>query len=238
MRIAIVSDIHANRYALDAAVETLEAKGFDEIWSPGDFVNYGADPEYIVAWARNHVIHAVMGNHDAVIVKKETPDNFNMYARNTIPYTRDQLSKQSLEWLKQLPYEKVVAGIRLVHASPSVPGLWTYIMGRDRALSMLEDIEEQVCLFGHTHVQVIYDSEGNQFFEGTISLLPDRKYLINPGSVGQPRDGDHRWACALYDTEEHTVELLRGTYDIDKAATDIFRAGLPEKLGYRLYQGQ
>lgn len=238
MRIAIVSDIHANKYALDAAMTLLEQKGFDEIWSPGDFVNYGADPEYIVEWAMDKVSHAVMGNHDAVIVKKEKPDNFNIYARNTIPYTREQLSKKSLEWLGALPFEKIIHGIRLVHASPDTPQLWTYIMGQGQANSFLDRIEESVCLFGHTHVQVIYDTEGNQFFEGTVSLLPDRKYLINPGSVGQPRDGDPRLACALYDTEEHTVELLRGTYDIDKAATSIFRAGLPEKLGYRLYQGQ
>lgn len=238
MRIAIISDIHGNRQALESVIEVLDRQSVDEIWSPGDFVNYGADPQFVMEWTLPHVRHAVLGNHDAVIVGKETPEYFNVYAREAIPYTQSQLNQESLDWLAELPMDKVVHGIRLVHASPLQPTQWTYILANSQALALFDTFEERICLFGHTHVQVVYDSEGNQYFEGTVDILENRKYLINPGSVGQPRDGDPRWACALYDTEEHTVELLRGKYDIETAAKSIFDAGLPERLGYRLYQGQ
>lgn len=223
---------------MEAALETLHKHGFDEIWSPGDFVNYGADPGAIMGWATREVQHAVLGNHDAVITERETPDYFNRYAREAIPYTREHLSAGDLHWLEALPYEKVIAGVRLVHASPLHPDQWTYIMSRAQAMSLFRTFQEPLCFFGHTHVQVAYDSRGNQFYKGTILLEADRKYLINPGSVGQPRDGDPRWAGAIYDTEEHTVEFLRGKYDIDGAAAHIFDVGLPKRLGYRLYEGQ
>lgn len=238
MRIALLSDIHSNIQALEAALESLEAQGIDEIWSPGDFVNYGADPAAIMEWAIKEVTHAVLGNHDAVITDQELPDYFNRYAQEAIPYTREHLSPHHLRWLGMLPYEKVINGVRLVHASPLYPEQWTYIMGRSQAMSLFRTFHESLCFFGHTHIQVAYDSKGNQFYKGTILLEDDRKYLINPGSVGQPRDGDPRWAAAIYDTEEHTLEFLRGKYDVDGAVAHIFDAHLPKRLGYRLYQGQ
>jgi len=238
MRVALLSDIHSNMHALEAALETLEGCRVDEIWSPGDFVNYGADPEAVMKWATKEVKHAVLGNHDAVITEQESPEYFNRYAKEAIPYTRSHLSSRDLRWLEKLPYEKVINGVRLVHASPLHPDQWTYIMSRAQAMSLFRTYQESLCFFGHTHIQVVYDSRGNQYYRGTIILEEDKKYLINPGSIGQPRDGDPRWAGAVYDTEEHTVELLRGKYDIDGAAVRIFDAGLPKRLGYRLYQGQ
>ncbi|MBS1271312.1 MAG: hypothetical protein MAGBODY4_00441 [Candidatus Marinimicrobia bacterium] len=238
MRIALLSDMHANRQGLDAALQALQSRDVDTIWSPGDFVDYGADPGYILDWAMDNVEYSVLGNHDAVVVGKESPQYFNKYAKQAIPYTQKQLTGKHKEWLSTLPYVEVNDGIRLVHASPGAPADWTYIMSPSHALHFFDLFSEQVCIFGHTHVQVIYDSDGGVHFDSEVALEDGVQYLVNPGSTGQPRDGDPRWGCAVYDTEENTIELLRGGYDIYAAAAAIRQANLPEFLASRLFQGR
>ncbi|MCF7803691.1 MAG: metallophosphatase family protein [Candidatus Marinimicrobia bacterium] len=238
MRIAILSDMHANRQGLDAALKAISSRDVDTLWSPGDFVDYGADPAYVMDWAMENVEYAVLGNHDAAVTGQESPEYFNKYARAAIPYTREHLTERHLDWLENLPYAEVQYDVRLVHASPGSPREWVYIMSPSHALQFFKEFNEQVCLFGHTHVQVIYDSDGGLHYEGIVQLEDGVQYLVNPGSTGQPRDGDPRWGCAIYDTTENTVELLRGDYDIDAAAEAIYSSRLPEFLGERLYRGR
>lgn len=238
MRVAIISDIHSNYQGLQSVLEELEGRDVDEIWSTGDFVNYGADPGLVMDWAMDAVSAAVLGNHDAVVVGRESPTYFNRYARQTIPYTRDMLSAEQYRWLENLGYVWKKDGIRLVHASPDNPEEWTYVMSRAQAMSMFGAFNEQLCFIGHTHVQGAFDSEGNQYREGVISLEEGKQYLVNSGSTGQPRDGDPRWGFSIYDSDEMTVELLRGEYEVGRASQRIVEEGLPEFLGSRLHQGR
>ncbi len=238
MRIGIVSDIHSNRQALDAMLQDFSGRDVDTFWCTGDIINYGGAPEHIMDWALDSIDFAVLGNHDAVIIQNESPRLFNKYAVETIPFTRAQLNEDHHKWLLALPLEREVQGVKLVHSSPYKPGEWMYIMSKKQARSQFKFFNEQICFYGHTHVQVGYDSKGNTYYEGTIALEDDTKYLINPGSIGQPRDRDPRWGAAIYDTEAKSVELIRGTYDIDGAIKDIFRNDLPRYLGHRLYEGK
>lgn len=238
MRIAIVSDIHSNRQALEAVLKTFSKKNIDTFWSTGDFVNYGAEPGFVMNWALESVDYAVLGNHDAVICNLESDEYFNRYAKETIPYTQMHLSEEQIQWLRGLPLKREVQGVRLVHASPHNPKTWMYIMSKTQAQGQFKYFVEQVCFYGHTHVQVAHDSKGKTYYEGTIEIKRDTKYLVNPGSVGQPRDRDSRWGAAIYDTQEKTIELVRGTYDIDGAIKQIFQNDLPRYLGHRLHEGK
>jgi len=238
MRIGIVSDIHSNRHALDAMREDFSNRNVDSFWCTGDFVNYGGDPAYIMEWSLEAVDYAVLGNHDAVICHRESPKYFNKYAIETIPFTRAQLSDAQSDWLSNLPFEREVQGVKLVHASPYNPDEWVYIMSKNQAQSQFKFFSEQICFYGHTHVQVGYDTKGNTYYEGTIKIEANTRYLINPGSIGQPRDRDSRWGAAIYDTQDKTIELIRGNYDIDSAIKEIFQNDLPRYLGHRLHEGK
>jgi len=238
MRIAIISDIHSNRQALDAAIQELSSRDVDTFWSTGDFVNYGADPAYVMDWITENVEVAVLGNHDAVIVERESPAYFNSYARDTIPYTRDQLSASHIEFIKSLILTTSARNLRLVHAAPDQPKNWEYVMSPGQARRLFSSFAEPICFFGHTHVQGIFDDDGNWIRDEKVQLESGKRYLVNPGSVGQPRDRDSRWGAAIYDEESHSVELIRGEYDIDGAAERIYNSGLPQFLGDRLFQGR
>lgn len=238
MRIAIISDIHSNRQALDAAIQELTSRDIDTFWSTGDFVNYGADPAYVMDWITENVEVAVLGNHDAVIVERESQDYFNRYARETIPYTREKLSPAHTGFLKSLELTTAVQNLRLVHAAPDKPDNWEYVMSPGQARRLFSSFTEPICFFGHTHVQGIFDDDGNWIRDEKVQLDAGKRYLVNPGSVGQPRDRDSRWGAAIYDVETHTVELIRGEYAIEDAAEEIYNAGLPPFLGDRLFQGR
>lgn len=238
MRTAIVSDIHSNRQALDAALRELYSRDVESFWSTGDFINYGADPAYVMNWVVKNIDYAVLGNHDAVIIERVSPDYFNRFAKETIPYTREQLKLSHFEYLDNLSLITSAENARLVHAAPDHPENWEYIMSPGQARRVFSSFTEQICFFGHTHVQGIFDDDGNWIREELVKLDPDKRYLINPGSLGQPRDRDPRWAAAIYDSEEQSIELVRGEYDIEKASQEIKNAGLPPYLGDRLFQGR
>jgi len=238
MRVAILSDIHGNVHGLNSALAEIELREVDDIWCTGDFVNYGADPGPVMNWAMEAVSVAVLGNHDAVVVDRESPEYFNRYARQTIPYTKDSLTDRQYQWLHDLSYVKSRQNALLTHASPDSPEEWTYVIRSSQAARMFRYFDERVCFIGHSHVQGAFDSRGAQYSEGTIQLEDGVQYLVNSGSVGQPRDGDPRWGFSIYDSEAGTVELIRGEYDIDAAASRIIDEGLPEFLAYRLRQGR
>ena len=245
MRYAILSDIHANLEALHVVLDAVESMGVDEVLSLGDLVGYNADPNECVRLVREREIPTLMGNHDAVACGLSDAVDFNPIARTAAIWTRENLAPDHREYLLAQPEQRSLdGGIRLVHGS---------MLHRDHYLLSGYDILENVhrmraeepgvriLLFGHTHNQVAFvcDGEDNlsQVSSPRFTLQDDRVYLINPGSVGQPRDQDPRSSFLLLDTNERSVEFLRLPYDVQACAKKILHQGLPRELADRLFHG-
>lgn len=245
MRYLILSDIHANRQALEAVVEN-SAGAYDEIVCLGDIVGYGADPVFAVEWARAHVKWMVRGNHDKAAVGLEDLEWFNPAARKSALWTREQLNADQIEWIRKLPQGPVeLQGFDLVHGSPLDED--EYLLGVRDAAEVAAYLERPVAFFGHTHLQggfllhrngvMRLPRPGPDETEVVLEVEPEACYLLNPGSVGQPRDADPRAAYAVYDTESHLLTYYRVAYDIAEAQRRIRAAGLPDLLAERLTTG-
>lgn len=225
MRLGIVSDIHGNRVALNAVLDDLPP--VDGLVCAGDVVGYNPWPADCVAALRERGVPTVMGNHDRAVASGSA-FRFNRMAAAGVEYARDQLDDDALSWLADLPDEQVVADgrVKLVHGHPADPDRYTY--PDEFSAAMLD--EEALLVTGHTHVQ------GHRVFESGV--------VMNPGSVGQPRDGDPRAGYAVVEvggeagSDEVRVEERRVAYDIDAVVDAVGEAGLPERLGTRLYDGQ
>jgi predicted phosphodiesterase len=242
----ILSDIHGNHEALEAVLE--DARGrYDRILCLGDLVGYGADPNQVAEWAKSSVASIVRGNHDRACTGTDSLEYFNPSARASALWTRGALTPGNQSYLEHLARGPLRVtsnggldhGFDLVHGSP---------VDEDEYLVELEDVqflgqhlETKLTFFGHTHVQggfLLAPRGAKHISPGrVVQLEPDYYYLINPGSVGQPRDGDPRAAYALYSPEDRTVEYRRVPYDIGKAAAKILQAELPESLAMRLFEG-
>jgi diadenosine tetraphosphatase ApaH/serine/threonine PP2A family protein phosphatase len=247
MRYLVLSDIHANMEAFEAVLAAAQALSYDRILVLGDLVGYGADPNAVVEKVRALRPHAVIrGNHDKVGSGLESPEGFNAVARSAIRWTYDTLTPENRDWLAALPAGPVVVDdlIEICHGTPFDED--AYVFDDLDALRSLHAAERPVCLFGHTHVQVGYTLTGNLFTLATIDdarpltieLPEDGRHLVNPGSVGQPRDGDPRAAYAIADTDRRDVVIYRTEYDIDRARARIIDEGLPEILAQRLALGR
>jgi len=235
----ILSDIHANLEALDAVLR--DAKGqYDLILCLGDLVDYGADPNPVVEWTRANTLVTIRGNHDKACCGADSLEHFHPAARASAMWTRTVLSRENVDYLDRLPRGPLrFENYDLVHGSPADEDEYLItILDVDRAR---EAIDARVTFFGHTHVQggflltrqAIRRIDPNRVLE----VEPDHFYLVNPGSVGQPRDSDPRAAYALYSPDAQTVEYHRVEYDIEKAAHKIRAAGLPEQHAARLFVG-
>jgi predicted phosphodiesterase len=235
----IVSDIHANLEALDAVLT--DAQGlYDRIICLGDLVGYGAEPNVIVNWARANCTVVIRGNHDRSCSGYDSLDDYNPAARISALWTRMELTTPNREYLQHLPRGPLpYEGLDLVHGSPA---------HEDEYLITLRDAEKvramliaPTSFFGHTHVQggFLLTPHGSKrlWTNQAVEIRPDDFYLINPGSVGQPRDGDPRAAYALYQPEQRVIEFRRVDYDIEGAAAKILAAGLPQYLASRLHEG-
>ena len=244
MRIAVISDIHSNLPALEGFFEFIKALNVEKIVCLGDLVGYNPWPNECVEMVRKVDIPAIMGNHDRVASGIEEPDHFNLAARRAILWTRESLSGDNRDWLSGLPERLLVNNqIVLVHGSPSNPN--EYIFSADSALYNIEFMTEHfgvsICFFGHTHVVAVYSMRSKElsFLEGDVINIEDGiSYLMNPGSLGQPRDGDPRAAFLIFDEEERRVEFHRFPYDIDRVYGAVVDAGQDEFLGRRLYLGR
>jgi len=247
MRYLILSDIHSNVEALDAVLTAAPRERFDRLLVLGDMVGYGADPNAVVDRVRQLAPDAVIrGNHDKVSAGVEPAEGFNAAARLAAQWTFEQLSADSRDYLTSLPTGPLVVDdlVEICHGSPDDED--EYIFEPVDAVEALRGTQKNVCFFGHTHVQVGYWLSASGFDmivtpddpEVEIVLQPDRRYLINPGSVGQPRDGDPRAAFATYDSETRTVTLYRVPYDVAAAQAKIVAAGLPQGLAKRLTLGK
>lgn len=246
MLYAVISDIHSNLEALTAVLEKIDSIGVDEVLCLGDLVGYNSNPNECVEIVRKRGIRSVVGNHDVRACGLKEPYDFNDIAREAILWTRKALKGENLGFLKGLPeriYLRDGRGVA-VHGA-LVDGTDTYILSPWIALRNFEEMKgspdlPHLCFFGHTHVRITYQYlEGRVItrFDQEIALDPKGLYLINPGSVGQPRDRDPRASFLIYDTRRETVTFHRVPYDIDLCYRKIVEAGLPKKLGERLKAG-
>jgi len=244
MRIAIIADIHANLEALLAALERIHALNVDEIVCLGDIVGYNANPNECVDILRNEKIASMLGNHDACASGLEEPYRFNALARRSVTWTREHLTEENRSFLLDLPREKRAHDFFLFHGS--IHDTNRYILSRDDVednFQLLAGLPGTLKLgfFGHTHVRTaLIDHRGIISLDLSLdlSLSPEKRYLINPGSVGQPRDGDPRASFLVYDRDDHTVLFYRVEYDIKRCQERILQAGLPPQLAERLERGQ
>jgi len=236
----IISDIHANLEALNAVLARCEELGVEQYICVGDLVGYNANPSECLEIVRSLPLAAVVkGNHDEQASENLDLSEFNPQAAKAIEWTRDQLSQEQRDYLRDLPMKARVGRITVVHATLDNPGMWGYIMDKYAAEASLSYQFSQVCFYGHSHVPMAFDRQMDveMMESGVIEVLPGHKYLINPGSVGQPRDKDPRASFATYDTDECIIKLHRLEYDIETTQKKIIEAGLPERLAQRLSLG-
>jgi diadenosine tetraphosphatase ApaH/serine/threonine PP2A family protein phosphatase len=239
MRLAILSDIHANLVALDAVLAAIGT--VDGIRVLGDIVGYGPEPDGVVERLRTAGATGVLGNHDQVAVGRLGPELFNRDARLAIEWTRDRITPETRAWLDALPERASEGAFTLVHGSPRDP-TWEYILDERTAQENLAAFDSPYCLFGHTHLPAAFRATGRTMVGGAAATddqvrLDDRRALLNPGSVGQPRDGDPAAAWALLDTDAATITWRRTPYDIGRTQRAMMLAGLPPRLIVRLSVG-
>lgn len=245
MRYGIVSDIHSNLTALEAVLKALE--GVDALICPGDVVGYGPDPNECCAALRSANSITVIGNHDAVVSGLVDESWFNRHARAAARHNREQLSPEHLSYLGALPVSHASEDFFLVHATASQPLSFHYVFSTGSARECVEALAgHPVCFIGHTHVSEVYSQRVGQLAVdrlslisgGRIELKEGYRYIVNCGSVGQPRDGSPLAACGIYDSDARTVEIVRVPYDIASVQSRMVSAGLPELLIKRLEVGE
>lgn len=241
MRVLIIADIHANLVALETVVR--DAGPVDTIWCLGDVVGYGPRPNECSAWVEEHAAITVVGNHDWACLGRLDLDEFNDVAHAATLWTISQLTPHTNTWLDSLPNRSIEGEHTLVHGSPRHP-VWEYILRPATAAANYAYFDTAICFVGHTHVPVVYRDDlarrGEAFYDLPYNEpvgLTKGRYLVNPGSVGQPRDGDPRAAYALYDPETRQIEFRRVAYDIAETQRQMTAEGLPSALATRLALG-
>lgn len=243
MKYAILGDIHSNLCALEGVLAAIDAEGVDHVVSVGDVVGYGAAPKEAIELVRERGVTVVKGNHDAACVGEIDAAYFNPYARAAVDWTRDVLERADLEWLAGLPLTVELEHCQVAHGTLAHPERFDYIQTVEDAVPSLDELTRRVCFVGHTHVPVsimrLVDDPTHTAYtlEPELDLGEVRAAVVNVGSVGQPRDEDHRAAYALFDAVEGRVSLRRVEYDIEREAARIRRAGLPAMLAERLFLG-
>ncbi len=238
---AVVSDIHGNLEALEAVLADLERVRPSSIVCLGDFVGYGASPNECIDRLRPMIEAAVAGNHDLAACGRIKLTYFNSDAAIAARWTDVELSTENRAYLEALPFEAAWRSTRLVHASPADPAEWHYVLSPHDALVEMNAYDETLCFIGHSHFLGAFDrGPANVRYtrEPEIRLEPGHRYLVNVGSVGQPRDGDPRAAYLLYDDEVRVLKHVRLEYDVEAAMRRIVKAGLPPFLAERLQWGE
>ena len=242
MRYALLSDVHSNLEAFQAVIKDIECEKVDHVCFLGDIVGYGADPAQCIDMLEGFTSWIVAGNHDWGAVELTDTSYFSAAAKNAIDWTAEQISPSHREFLKNLPLTSMPPGIHLAHATPHKPERWDYIFSLQEARDGFNNCEQHVCFIGHTHSPVTFVENR----EGKVSLLTDNpfslrdeyRYIINVGSVGQPRDGDPRAAYGIFDAENASFILKRVVYGFEDTQKKIIAAGLPPSLASRLSKGR
>jgi predicted phosphodiesterase len=247
MRYLLLSDIHANRHALDAVLEATPQASYDRLMVLGDLVGYGADPNGVIARVRAlDPIAIIRGNHDKAACGIDSAEDFNTVARLAAIWTGRALSQENREYLARLPAGplEVEGRFTICHGAPFDED--TYLFDASDAAEAFGAFPAPVCFFGHTHLPVIFARSAAGLAvtvpggpdTQSVTLAPGARYLVNPGSVGQPRDGDPRAAFALYDSETGELTMRRVGYPVESAQEAILEAGLPAGLAARLGLGR
>ena len=240
MKYAIIADIHGNLDAFQVVLEDIRAQNATHIVCLGDVVGYNANPKECLQIIRDMNIPCVKGNHDEYCSKEDELEGFNPNAAAAVIWTRQQLSPEDKTWLHDLKYSRMAGNFTMVHSTLDGPERWGYVFDKLAASASFPYQNTQMCFFGHTHVPVAFMRD-TMVRGGTYSKFkvdPSKKYFINVGAVGQPRDNNPKCAYVLYDMEAHTIELRRLDYDIESAQKKIREAGLPERLAERLAYGR
>ena len=246
MKIALITDLHANREAVEAVLEHAEAQGVQQYAFLGDLVGYGADPAWVLEQVRAHVARgaiAVLGNHDQAVAQGSRP-TMRSDARQVVDWTRGQLDAAQLDFLDSLPLSHEQGELLLVHANAFEPAGWGYIEGRAEAVRSLHATRQRITVCGHMHEPALYHlslaGKAGDFAPvpgEAIPLLPSRRWLVIPGSSGQPRDGNPAACYATFDTASLNLSYWRVPYDHEAAAAKMRAAGLPPGLADRLAHG-
>ena len=236
MRSGIISDVHSNLEAFTAVLSRLDESGIDRIVCLGDIVGYGADPVECLELTEEKCEIVLAGNHDYAVGGKHSVSGFNPDAAEAITWTRNVISGSWDEYLSSLPLIYEEEGIVFVHASPHKPERWSYIVSRQDAISEFRYFKKSAAFVGHSHIAGIYCHDGDTF-DAEVILDENKRYIINVGSVGQPRDGNPSASFAVYDYDTKKISIERVEYDYKSAAKKILEAGLPSYLGSRLELG-
>jgi diadenosine tetraphosphatase ApaH/serine/threonine PP2A family protein phosphatase len=245
VRVAAITDIHANLPALEAVLGAAKAAGVDEVWCLGDVVGYGVEPDACADLVRDQCDVCLAGNHDIAVLGSLNISAFSEAAAVAVEWTRANIAERTLEFLRELEPSGERAGIGLFHASPRDP-VWEYVLSREQAGAGMDANPQRLGLIGHSHVALFFsrpeaeedEIRAGEAGDGAQLDLSSGAWLVNPGSAGQPRDGDPRAAWLELDTEAKAACFHRVSYDIERAAKPIVDAGLPSRLANRLYTGQ
>jgi predicted phosphodiesterase len=240
MRFAVISDIHGNLEALEAVLADARAEECTHFVCLGDIVGYNANPSECVQLIQELECPVVKGNHDEQAAIAESTEGFNELAEEAIGWTREHLSREEKAWLSDLRLTRQVRDFTIVHATLDTPEQWGYVFNDLDAIASFTYQHTALCFFGHTHwpTAFVRDDNVRRLSTGQIVLAAGRKYFINAGSVGQPRDRDWRAAYCIFHSSRQVVEQRRVQYDLATAQKKIRRAGLPERLADRLAQGR
>lgn len=240
MRFAIFGDIHANYHALSRVLEDAQSQACTHFVCMGDIVGYNAHPSECLETIRQMECPVVKGNHDEQASMLGIQEGFNHLAEEAMNWTRAQLSEEQKDWLRSLRLHRQVRDFTIVHATLDTPHKWGYVFNQLDAAASFNYQHTAVCFIGHTHVPKVYVRDGGVKTSPLeiLTIQPGKKYLINVGSVGQPRDGDWRASYVIYDTTKNEVELRRLEYDLAGAQKAILDAGLPRRLAERLAFGR
>ncbi len=237
MRHAVLADIHSNWEALETALHYLKKQKIDEYWVLGDTVGYGANPNECFGWMIQNAQVTLAGNHERAVVDPEVLEWFNPDAREAAEWTARTLKPEYRKKIEELPYLHINLFGTIAHGSPDHPRKFRYLLSFEDARPSFDAFETPLCFVGHTHISSIF-CEGTQsagaLTPGSYALERNERYILNPGSVGQPRDGDPRLGFGIFDDRQWTFEIVRLEYDNQKAAAKIRKAGLPAFLADRL----
>jgi len=238
----IYSDVHSNLAALEAVLASMETFGVERRVCLGDLVGYCADADVCVQLVQKNSDICLLGNHDSVALKRESSVHFNQYARIAIEWTQTKLSKESLEFMKKLPYIVEESDVCFVHASPKSPADWFYVASLDEAVDAFEFFSTRFCFVGHTHSPVIVacgkDGSPSVIEEDFYTAQDDERVLVNVGSVGQPRDRNPEACYCLLDSDSLTVRFIRVPYDISRTQETMRKQGFPAFLIQRIADGR
>ncbi|RLD13439.1 metallophosphoesterase [candidate division KSB1 bacterium] len=235
MAIAVISDIHGNLEALSTALSYIDDHGIKEIYCLGDVVGYGPNPNECIEIVRQRCKVVLMGNHDYAAIGQARIEYFNQFAKMATYWTMDRLTKENQDFLKQLPFIYQTDNMIFVHASPSNPSHWYYILSVDDARMEMESFKQNVCFVGHSHVPIVFTED--KALKSDVKIEQNKKYIVNVGSIGQPRDGDPRLSFVIFEPGSGELKYIRLNYNVEKTYQKIIKSGLPTFLAERLLKG-